>query len=293
MRTRKKVKSSRPACRQTGLLATFFSLTHLYYNISMLQAIILGILQGLTEFIPVSSTAHLIILPWFLGWHGIVDSLTFDVALHFGTLLALLSYFRKDWIALFKGLTNRKSLIWLIAAASVPAGAAGLAFHANFENMRVYLLLIVFTLSSVAVLMLIAEKKNRGKAGLGIENISIKDALIIGFAQALALIPGVSRSGITITAGLFRGFSREASARFSFLMSTPVVLGASLLDARKVINSPDIDLNIFLIGILSSAITGYLAIKYLLIFFRNHSMMPFAYYRFLLAFVMIITIIWS
>lgn len=256
----------------------------------MLQAIILGILQGLTEFIPVSSTAHLIILPWFLGWNGIVDSLTFDVALHFGTLLALLVYFRKDWIDLFKGLTSRKSLIWLIAAASVPAGAAGLAFHDNFENMRDYLLLIVFTLSSVAVLMLIAEKKNRGKPGLGIENISIKDALIIGFAQALALIPGVSRSGITITAGLFRGFSREASARFSFLMSTPVVLGASLLDARKVINSPDIDLNIFLIGILSSAITGYFAIKYLLIFFRNHSMMPFAYYRFLLAFVMIIII---
>jgi undecaprenyl-diphosphatase len=259
----------------------------------MFQAIILGILQGLTEFIPVSSTAHLILLPWFLGWQGIVDSLTFDVALHFGTLLALLVYFRKDWINLFKALTNRKSLIWLIAAASVPAGAAGLVFHDIFENMRDFHLLIAFTLSSVAVLMIIAEKKIRGKAGLGIENISIKDALIIGFAQALALIPGVSRSGITITAGLFSGFSRETSARFSFLMSTPVVLGASLLDARKVINSPDIDLNIFLIGILSSAIAGYLAIKYLLIFFKNHSMTPFAYYRFLLAFVMITTIIWG
>lgn len=255
----------------------------------MLQAIILGILQGLTEFIPVSSSAHLIVLPWFFRWQGSVDTLGFGVALHFGTLIALLSYFRRDWIALLKTVGKKDGLIWHILIATIPAAAVGLLFHEKFEQMRSPLL-ITFTLSFVAVLMILAERTNKESPRLGIDKISRKDAVIIGIAQAFALVPGVSRAGITIVAGLMRGFQREASARFSFLLGTPVVLGASALEAKKLVLSDELELNIFVAGILTSAVTGYIAIKYLLRFLQNHSLRPFAYYRFFLAFVIIITI---
>jgi len=253
----------------------------------MLEAIILGILQGLTEFIPVSSSAHLIVVPWFFGWSGSVNTLGFDVALHFGTLIALLLYFRKDWITLLKTAHRKDSLIWLILIATVPAATAGLIFHETIERIR-NPVLIAFTLSFVAVLMILTERIKKDSPGLGIDKISRKDALIIGIAQASALVPGVSRSGITIVAGLMRGFQRHASARFSFLLSTPVVAGASVLEARKLVLSDDIiDINhdLFLTGVAASTVTGYIAIKYLLRFLQNHSLNPFAYYRFLLAFV--------
>lgn len=256
----------------------------------MLEAIILGILQGLTEFIPVSSSAHLIILPWFFGWQGAVNSLSFDVALHFGTLAALLFYFRKDWIALLKTANRKDGLIWHILIATIPAAAAGLIFHEEIEQIRSPIL-ITFTLSFVAALMIFTEKIKKESRGLGIDKISRKDALIIGIAQAFALVPGVSRAGITIVAGLMRGFQRQVSARFSFLLSIPVVAGASALEARKLILSSDnIKPDIFIAGIVISAVTGYFAIKYLLRFLQNHSLNPFAYYRFFLAFVIIITI---
>lgn len=255
----------------------------------MFQAIVLGVLQGLTEFLPVSSSAHLIILPWFFNWQGLVNTLAFDVALHFGTLIALLSYFRKDWIALLKTIRNKNSLIWHIFFATIPAVVAGLIFHEKIEQTRSPLL-IVFTLSFVAGLMILVERKNKESRRLGIDKITRKDAVIIGIAQAFALVPGVSRSGITIVTGLMRGFQRETSARFSFLLGTPVVFGASVLEARNLILSDDIELDLFIAGVLASAVTGYFAIKYLLRFLQNHSLRPFAYYRFLLAFVIIITI---
>ncbi len=256
----------------------------------MLEAIILGILQGLTEFIPVSSSAHLIIFPWFFGWQDSVNTLSFDVALHFGTLIALLFYFRKDWITLLKTANRKDGLIWHILIATVPAAAAGLIFHEKIEQTRSPIL-ITFTLSFVAALMIFTEKIKKESQGLGIDKISRKDALIIGIAQAFALVPGVSRAGITIVAGLMRGFQRQASARFSFLLSIPVVAGASALEARKLILSSDnIKLDIFIVGIVISAVTGYIAIKYLLRFLQNHSLNSFAYYRFFLAFVIIITI---
>ncbi len=254
----------------------------------MLEAIILGILQGLTEFIPVSSSAHLILLPWFFRWEGTVNTLGFSVALHFGTLIALLFYFRKDWIMLLKTAHRKDSLIWHIVIASVPAAAAGLIFHDVIEKIR-NPFLIIFTLVSVAVLMILVENAKKGSAGSGIDAISRKDAIIIGIAQAFALVPGVSRSGITIIAGLTRGLQRQSSARFSFLLSTPVVAGASLLEAGKLSRSGDIEYDIFLAGIIISALTGYVTIKYLLQFLQNHSLKPFAYYRFFLAFGIIIT----
>lgn len=255
----------------------------------MLEAIVLGILQGLTEFLPVSSSAHLIILPWFFNWRGIVDTLAFDVALHFGTLIALLSYFRKDWIALLKTIGNRDSLMGHIFFATIPAVIAGLIFHEKIEQTRSPLL-IIFTLSLVAGLMILVERRYKESHRLGIERITRRDAVIIGIAQAFAIVPGVSRSGITIVTGLMRGFQREASARFSFLLSTPVVFGASVLEARDLIQSDDIQLNLFVAGVLTSTVTGYIAIKYLLRFLQNHTLRPFAYYRFLLAFVIILAI---
>jgi undecaprenyl-diphosphatase len=259
----------------------------------MFEAIILGILQGLTEFIPISSSAHLIILRWAFEWNGLTNSLSFYVALHFGTLIALLTYFRKDWIALFKTANKKDSLLWHIFIASIPAAAAGLLFHEKIDQARnssFIPILIFFTLSLVAVLMILAERAKKGKQGFGIDKISRKDALIIGIAQAFALVPGVSRSGITIIAGLMRGCKRHEAARFSFLLGTPAVAGASMLEAKNLVSSGDIEFNILIAGIAASTITGYIVIKYLLRFLQNHTLKPFAYYRFLLAFVIIITV---
>jgi undecaprenyl-diphosphatase len=255
----------------------------------MFEAIILGILQGLTEFIPVSSSAHLILLPWFFEWQGTVNTLGFDVALHFGTLTALLFYFRKDWIEILKTASKKDGIIWKLLIGTLPAGAAGFLFRDWFEQLR-NPLLITFTLSGVAILMILVESVYKKSKRFEIDRITQKDALIIGIAQAFALVPGVSRSGITIVTGLTRGLKREASARFSFLLSTPIIAGASILEAKNLVGSDNVEANIFITGTITSAVTGYIAIKYLLYFFQNHSLRPFAYYRFFLAFVIIIAI---
>ncbi len=257
----------------------------------MIEAIILGILQGLTEFIPVSSSAHLIIIPWFFGWTGTVNTLSFSVALHLGTLISLLLYFRKDWVAIFKTANKKDSLIWHIFIATIPAAAAGLLFHDQIQQIRSPLL-ITATLSFVAVLMILVERKKKTSASLCLDRLSRKDALLIGIAQAVALVPGISRSGITIVTGLARGYQRQASARFSFLLGTPIVAGAGAFEAKELILSHNMNFQpaIFLTGIAMSALTGYIAIKFLLRFLQNHTLAPFAYYRFLVAFVIIITI---
>src|SRR4030042_2793999 len=197
----------------------------------MLEAIILGIVQGLTEFLPVRSTAHLILFPWFFNWTGELDTLTFDVALHAGTLLALILFFWRDWIDL---VFKKQRIVGLIVLASIPAGIAGCCLNDIAENDLRKPLLISVMLIGVGVLMLVAEKTNKHKH---IEKIGLKDAVIIGISQAFAIIPGVSRSGITISAGLFRGLEREASARFSFLLSTPIIAGATLLHLKKALSS--------------------------------------------------------
>ncbi len=255
----------------------------------MLEAIILGIIQGLTEFIPVSSSAHLIVFPWFFDWQGVVNTLSFDVALHFGTLLALLLYFRKDWLDLLKTVRRKDGMIWKLFFATIPAGAAGVLLQDWIRENRSPAL-IAFTLSFVSVLMILSERNYAKSTRTGFEKINMKNALFIGIAQAFALIPGVSRSGITIVAGLSTGLKRADAARFSFLLATPVIAGASLLEAKNLMGSGSIELNVFIVGIAVSAITGYIAIKYLILFLQKYSLRSFAYYRFILAFVIILSI---
>lgn len=252
----------------------------------MLEAIVLGIVQGLTEFLPVSSTAHLILLPWIFGWSGHVDTLTFDVALHAGTLASLLFCFWKDWIDL---VTRKRALLVFILTASVPAGIAGVLLNNIIETSMRNPLIIVLTLVAGGVLMLLAERSRKHKK---VDEVSLGDALFIGLAQAIAIIPGVSRSGITITAGLFRGLEREAAARFSFLLSTPIIAGAVLLHAKKAVESVERhDFQLFAAGIIISFCTGFAAIKFMLNFLKRYPLNIFVFYRFVLA-VGIIAGIW-
>jgi undecaprenyl-diphosphatase len=252
----------------------------------IVEALILGIVQGVTEFLPVSSTAHLILFPWFFDWSGEVDTLTFDVALHGGTLLALLLCFWKDWIDL---LLRKRRLLWLILVASVPAGAAGYLLNDFAENHLRNPVLISVMLIGIGFVMLAAERMSKYRK---MGEADIRDALIIGIAQMMSIIPGVSRSGITISAGLFRGFEREAAARFSFLLSTPIIAGATGLHAKKALfGAGDYNIQLFAVGLIASFFTGIFAIKFLLRFLKKHSMNIFVYYRFILSAV-IIALIW-
>lgn len=248
----------------------------------------MGIMQGLTEFFPVSSTAHLIILPWFFGWGGDVDSLAFDIALHGGTLIALLVCFYKDWLEMP---TKNRTMLYYIIIATIPAGLAGVLLNDVVEHAFRSPVIIIFSLVVFGILMLIAESYSKGLESRTDGQASLKDYVFIGFAQAIALIPGVSRSGITITAGLFRNLTRESAARFSFLLSTPVIGGAVILEGRKLLKNPaSYNLELFAVGFISAFISGFFAIKFLLHFLRKHPMNTFVYYRFLLAAVILITV---
>jgi len=251
----------------------------------MLEAILLGIVQGLTEFFPVSSTAHLILFPWFFGWSGVVNTLTFDIALHTGTLTALLFCFWRDWTALF---LKKKKILGMIALASIPAGVAGFFLNDVAEKYLRNPFLISMMLVAVGIIMLASEKAKKYK---DMEKTDVLDALTIGIAQAIAIIPGVSRSGITISAGLSRGLKREESARFSFLLSTPIIAGATMLHLKKLFSAQEnYDLQLFALGLITSSLTGFLAIKFLLNFFKKCPLHVFVFYRFLLAIVIIINI---
>ncbi|TAN38365.1 MAG: undecaprenyl-diphosphate phosphatase [Nitrospirae bacterium] len=244
----------------------------------MWEAVILGMVQGLTEFFPVSSTAHLILFPWFFGWTGLVDTLTFDVALHAGTLLALLVCFWRDWWELC---TRKFRLFGLIILASVPAGVAGILLNKLVEHTLRTPSVIAASLVLAGFVMLASERIFKHRT---IDQMNAVDALLIGLAQAVALIPGVSRSGITMSAGMFRGLEREAAVRFSFLLSTPIIAGATLLHARKMISGQaDYNIPLFAAGFIASAITGYAAIRFLMYFLKKHPLNLFVYYRFLLA----------
>lgn len=243
----------------------------------LFQAIVLGLVQGLTEFLPVSSTAHLILFPWLFGWQGDVNTLTFDVALHGGTLLALLICFYRDWVDM---LLHDRKMLFTILAAIVPAGVAGIAFHDIVEHTLRSPLVIAGSLVLFGCLMIVAEKTGKQAK----RKVSFMDAMIIGCAQAIALIPGTSRSGITITAGLFSNIKRETAARFSFLLSTPVIGGATLLECRKLLKTPgDYQIDLFVAGFVAAFISGLIAIKFLLWYLRRHPLNSFAYYRFALA----------
>ena len=269
----------------------------------LVQAVVLGIVQGLTEFLPVSSSGHLLAVPYLLGWHDpFIDSLAFSVMLHIATLLALLVYFRDDWLRLipaglaairdrsFRGDPDRR-LAWLLAVATIPAVIVGVALNDPIENAFREARLVAITLVIGAAILFLADRL--GPKTRGIETISFPLALGIGAAQALALVPGVSRSGISISAGLFAGLDRESAARFAFLMATPITAGAGIWELRKVIaGEAGVDLPIvpLFAGMLAALISGLLAIAILLRYLRTHGLGVFVVYR--LAFAALIVVAW-
>jgi undecaprenyl-diphosphatase len=258
-------------------------------EMTLLHALILGFVQGVAEFLPISSSGHLILLPWILGWeeHG----LAIDVALHVGTLGAVVVAFADDWWRLLtaglRGLfTGRpfaephSRLLWLLAAASVPGAVAGVLLDKWAETVFRAPGVVAFNLAALGVVLLLADRRATG--GGEVLSISLRDALLIGTAQALAVVPGVSRSGATISMGLFLGYRREEAARFSFLLATPIIFGAALLKVPHLLRGggPQGPL---LAGMAAAAVFGFLAIRVLLAWVRGRDYRPFAYYRFALA----------
>jgi undecaprenyl-diphosphatase len=277
------------------------------------QAIVLAIVQGLGEFIPISSSGHLIIIRRLLGWNELspAHELSFDVALHFGTLLSVLFYFRRTWFQIFRaafggkvvrfseaGLSDvnltpeeqkeERWLLWFMAIATIPGAIAGkLLEHSAEDYFREHIFLIAGALIVVALLMWLGEKV--GRLSKPLTGISLIDSIIIGVAQAFALIPGVSRSGATITAGLFCNLRREAAVRFSFLLSTPLIAGAALLKIHEVHKEglPH-DMHMpFLVGIIVSALVGYAAIAWLIRYLQSNTLLPFIVYRIIAGVVVI------
>ncbi len=261
---------------------------------SVLHALVLGIVQGLTEFLPISSSAHLVIIPWLLGWGE--SGLTFDVALHLGTLVAVLAYFWQDLlqmvIAVPRAAVRRQlttdpmaRLALILVVGSVPAGVAGLLaqdavdrhFHAGAGDGAVAV--IAALMIALALALYLAERRATHTRHL--LAVSWQDGLIIGLAQALALLPGVSRSGSTITAGLFRDLKRDAAARFSFLLGVPAILGAGLLEIRDLLAEglPADQRAPFAVGVVAAAVVGYLAIAFLLRYLQRNSTLIFVGYR--------------
>jgi len=259
------------------------------------QAIVLGIVQGLAEFLPISSSAHLILVPWVLGWDD--PGLAFDVALHWGTLFAVLIVFWRDWVKLISaGLrsladrrfldTSERRLFWGLVVATIPGAIVGKLLGDLAEEKLRSPLLIAVTMSVMGVLLWAADKAGR-KQKLA-EQMTMGEAVGIGVAQAFALIPGVSRSGSTITLGLAFGYTREAIARFTFLLSTPIIFGAGLLKFPKMLRemhsgASPLGWDGLAAGCIASAIVGALVIRWLLAYLRTRTFAVFAIYRLVVA----------
>lgn len=251
------------------------------------EAFILGIVQGATEFLPISSSGHLVLLPTIFNWPAV--SLALVAIVHQGTLLAVLVYFRRDlWQiikAVWQGLAVRKPLAtadarlgWYILAGSIPAAIAGLTLESFFEEAFGTPAVAAAFLLLTAVFLVIGERMLSGRKR--IENITLTDAMVVGLFQMLALFPGVSRSGSTITGGLLRGLDRAAAARFSFLLGIPAILGAGLLSTFDLLQADDLGSQIPLLiaGFVAAAVSGYLCIHFLLTWLRSHSLYLFAGY---------------
>jgi undecaprenyl-diphosphatase len=260
-----------------------------------IQALIMGLVQGLTEFLPVSSSGHLILVPWFFGWtNPFINSLAFSVMLHMGTLLALLVYFWRDWLTLIPaGLASirdrslagdpDRKMAWLLVVATIPAVLIGPVLNDTIENAVREPAPVALMLCVGAAILWLAERW--GSKLREMNSLTFVGAFGIGVAQVLALVPGISRSGVSIAAGLFQGLNREAAARFSFLMATPVVAGAGVFEALKLVKSTDVkpDTHLIVIGFVAAAISGLLAIRFMLAFLRRQSVYSFVVYRVLLA----------
>ncbi len=263
---------------------------------TVFQALVMGVVQGLTEFLPVSSSGHLLLVPWIFGWSDpFINSLAFSVMLHVGTLGALLIYFAADWLRLvpaglatirdrsFRGDPDRK-LAWLLLAATVPAAVAGFFLNDIFEQAVRAPGVVAFTLVVGGVGLWLADRL--GATTKRVDDVTFPVAFALGVAQAIALIPGISRSGISISAARLAGLDRASAARFSFLMATPITAGAALFEARKLAageSGVDVSLAPLLVGLAAAFFSGILAIRVLLSYVRSHSFDVFVVYRFALA----------
>jgi undecaprenyl-diphosphatase len=251
------------------------------------QSLVMGAVQGVTEFLPISSSAHLVVVPWiFKIDEGNVHGLTYDVMLHFGTLLALLAVYARRLVRVFRDdcrLAARGSLsrclIPKLIVGTIPAAVAGLLFKNVIEHQLRAPYITIFTLIAVSLLMFLAERVH--KVGSD-SRVTYGLAVIIGVAQAMALVPGVSRSGITITAAMLLGLRRQDAVDFSFLLSIPIVLGVSLYEGRHIVLGAQ-QLTIYIVGLVSSFVFGVASLRFLIGYLRRHSLDLFAYYRLALA----------
>jgi len=268
---------------------------------TLIQAIVMGVIQGLTEFLPVSSSGHLIVVPALLGWDDrFIESLAFSVMLHVATLLALLIYFRADWLRLIPaGLASIRErsiggdpdrrLAWLLVLSTIPAVIAGLLLNDLVETAFRQARLVAVMLVVGAAILWLAERM--GTRAHRVAELSTAGAIGIGAAQALALVPGISRSGISIAAGLFAGLDRESAARFSFLMATPVTAGAGLYELAKLVGGDapvDVPLGPLFAGMIAALVAGLAATSVLLRYLRTHPTTIFIVYRIVLAAIVVV-----
>ena len=263
----------------------------------LFQVVVLAIIQGITEFLPISSTAHLALAPWLLGWTD--PGLTFDIALHVGTLLAILGYFFRTWLQIIaqalgihygedEMLRRNQGLLWLLAAGSIPIGILGYLFGKQAETTWRSPFVIGTMLVAVGILMWLGERAGTRKKDMG--TVSLADSLVIGAAEAVAIVPGTSRSGITITAGLFRNLDRATAARFSFLLSAPAIAAAAAKafhDLTKHGGIPPGMHTPFVLGIVISALSGLAVIAFLLRYLQRHTLYFFIYYRIIFGIIVI------
>ncbi|HLY15251.1 MAG TPA: undecaprenyl-diphosphate phosphatase [Candidatus Limnocylindrales bacterium] len=265
------------------------------------QALVMGIVQGLTEFLPVSSSGHLVIVPALLGWTDpFINSLAFSVMLHLGTLVALLVYFRSDWLAIVPagiaalrersfGTDPNRRLAWLLLVSTIPAVIAGPILNDRLEAA-------VRTADDVAVALVIGAAilwlaDRVGRKVDGLEKITFPLAFVFGLAQSIALVPGISRAGITISAGLFAGLTREAAARFSFLMATPIIAGAGIFEARNLLSGDagvPIQVGPLLVGMVAAVVAGLAAIALMLRYVRTRSYAIFVAERVVIAVIVLV-----
>ena len=260
-----------------------------------LQAIVLAIVQGLSEFLPISSSGHLILVPHFLGWTD--QGLAFDVAVHVGTLFAVVAYFRRQLLAMTRawfgslaggGMTPDARLAWCVVIGTIPVGIVGLLFSDLIEKMLRNPLFVAGTLSVFGLLMWLADRFGRHQRDE--YSVGWRDAILIGCAQALALMPGTSRSGVTMTMARTLGLTREAAARFSFLLAVPGIALAGGYELLQLLGEPDgtVDWSMMSLGLVVSAVTGYLCIHWLLKIIGRIGLAPFAIYRFALAALIVV-----
>jgi len=266
--------------------------------IEILQSILLGIVQGIGEFLPISSSAHLVLVPYLFNFPE--HSLAFDVALHFGTLIAVFMVFWKDWLVLVKGVFNKvihkkdsfeNKMFWYLVLATIPGALIGKLLEDYIETVfRKLPILIAIALAVMGILIYIGDKwaEKHYKKQTNYEKLSLKQTFLIGLSQALAIFPGFSRSGTTMLVGRLLGASREACAKFSFMLSTPIIFGATILKFSDLLGEFNLSL---VVGIITSAIFGILSIKFLLNYIKKNDFAIFAYYRLIFALIIIIKFI--